>query len=87
MGKGAAKKKIKEANAFIIKGSYGTHYPFKVVVEFERSDEGKFVHPSMRDLHHPKLIAPTFNQDRCHFTPTFTLAGDTLDHEHYIKKH
>lgn len=32
MGKTAAKKKIPEGNALIIKGNNGTYYPFKVVV-------------------------------------------------------
>jgi hypothetical protein len=88
MAKGTIKKKVKEENSLVMKGSSGTYYPLKVVVEFEREkSEGRYVHPSMRDLHKPKLIAPTFNSDRTHFTPTFSLQGDPLDRDYYHDKH
>lgn len=88
MGKGVGKKKGEGSNTFVLRGSNETYFQNKIVVEFERQNgEGRYVHPSMRDLHRPKLMAPVFNTDRIHYTPTFTLPDEPLDQEYYLNKH
>lgn len=88
MGKGTPKKKGHDADTFVLQGNSQTYYQNKVVHHFERQKtEGRYIHPSMRDIDRPKLIVPQFNTDRINYTPAFTLPSEPLDRDYYLNKH
>ena len=76
MGKHSKPKN--DNNSLTMKGHRGTYYPRTIVATFDYQPHS-FVLPSMRHFKKSTLNLPTFNLDKLHYTPAFTLPADPVD--------